>query len=101
MPKPRYTNESSTARGYGYRWQKARALFLAENPLCTFCTKAGRTALAQVVDHIKPHRGDDVLFWDRNNWQPLCKQCHDKDKQALERTGRRTTKFDADARVIW
>ena len=18
------------------------------------------------------------LFWDRDNWQPLCKQCHDK-----------------------
>ena len=30
-----------------------------------------------VVDHIIPHKGDKVLFWDRSNWQPLCKTCHD------------------------
>jgi len=32
---------------------------------------------ATVVDHIKPHRGDKTLFWERSNWQALCKQCHD------------------------
>ena len=31
-----------------------------------------------VVDHIRPHRGDPVLFWDEKNWQSLCKSCHDK-----------------------
>ena len=30
-----------------------------------------------VIDHIIPHRGDPILFWDRSNWQPLCKDCHD------------------------
>ncbi|CQR75082.1 hypothetical protein SpAn4DRAFT_4446 [Sporomusa ovata] len=30
------------------------------------------------MDHIKAHRGDQVLFWDQSNWQPLCKKCHDK-----------------------
>lgn len=97
----RNATTSSAARGYGYRWQKARAQFLAENPLCTICDKTGRTVLAQVVDHIKPHRGDDALFWDRANWQPLCKQCHSSDKQRAERSGRKATKFNADARVIW
>ncbi len=29
-----------------------------------------------VVDHIKPHRGDKKLFWDRGNWQPLCEHHH-------------------------
>lgn len=29
-----------------------------------------------VVDHIKPHRGDQKLFWDRRNWQPLCEHHH-------------------------
>jgi 5-methylcytosine-specific restriction protein A len=24
-----------------------------------------------------PHRGDDLLFWDPNNWQALCRDCHD------------------------
>ena len=33
---------------------------------------------ATVVDHIKPHRGDQKLFWDQNNWQPLCKEHHDR-----------------------
>ena len=28
--------------------------------------------------HIRPHRGDPVLFWDEKNWQSLCKPCHDK-----------------------
>lgn len=28
-----------------------------------------------------------ALFWDRANWQSLCKQCHDSAKQAAERSG--------------
>ena len=28
------------------------------------------------VDHIVPHRGDMSLFWDVNNWQALCHECH-------------------------
>ena len=32
--------------------------------------------MATVVDHIKPHRGDQKLFWDRSNWQPLCEHHH-------------------------
>ena len=34
-------------------------------------------AVAKVTDHIIPHKRDMKLFWDRNNWQPLCKPCHD------------------------
>jgi 5-methylcytosine-specific restriction protein A len=30
-----------------------------------------------VVDHIVPHKGEKVAFWNRANWQPLCKRCHD------------------------
>ena len=40
-----------------------------------------------LVDHIKPHKGDLNLFWDQDNWQPLCKSCHDRDKQSEERRG--------------
>lgn len=49
------------------------------------CEAEGRTTAASVVDHIKPHRGDQALFWDRANWQPLCKPHHDRDKQREER----------------
>ena len=42
-------------------------------------TDVGRKYVrATVVDHIIPHRGDQKLFWDQNNWQALCKSCHDK-----------------------
>jgi shikimate kinase len=43
--------------------------------------------VATVVDHIKPHRGDQALFWDKNNWQPLCTHCHASLKQSAERRG--------------
>ncbi|WP_323784771.1 HNH endonuclease signature motif containing protein [Thalassovita sp.] len=42
-------------------------------------------ASATVVDHIKAHRGDERLFWDRTNWQPLCAPCHNRHKQRQER----------------
>ncbi len=47
-------------------------------PLCANCLSKGILAPATVVDHIVPHRGDRALFWDENNWQALCKSCHDR-----------------------
>lgn len=38
-----------------------------------------------VVDHIRPHRGDPDLFWDRGNLQAVSKAWHDSIKQAQER----------------
>ena len=69
---------SAAGRGYGSRWQKARKLYLEEHPLCVECMKEGRYVKATDVDHIVPHRGDQKLFWDRSNWQALCKRCHDQ-----------------------
>lgn len=74
---------TSTQRGYGYRWQQARRDFLAEFPLCSECEKAGRLTPATVVDHIDPHKGDESKFWNRGNWAPMCKPCHDR-KTATE-----------------
>lgn len=64
--------DSAAARGYGRKWREARELFLKKHPLCAECSKHGRITAARVVDHIVPHRGDPVLFWDESNWQPLC-----------------------------
>lgn len=66
------------ARGYNARWRKARLLYLQRHPLCVECQREGKLTPATVVDHILPHRGDQRLFWDEKNWQPLCKDCHDK-----------------------
>ena len=73
---------SARQRGYTAAWEAARLEFLAYHPACACCR-----APATVVDHVKPHRGDMRLFWDRENWQPLCAPCHNRIKQRLERAG--------------
>lgn len=70
------------------RWRRARKSFLSRFPLCRLCEGMGRLTPATVVDHIKPHRGDPVLFWDEsNNWQSVCAACHNGAKQQMEKTG--------------
>ena len=68
----------ASERGYGAKWQRERRKFLDSNPFCVKCYEEGHITMATVVDHIKPHRGDQKLFWNRGNWQPLCKRCHDR-----------------------
>lgn len=77
---------SATSRGYDSKWRRARESYLREHPLCVDCRKRGFIEAATVVDHITPHKGDQKLFWSRSNWQPLCKQCHDR-KTATEDGG--------------
>lgn len=75
---------SANDRGYTSRWQKARLEFFKANPLCINCQGQGELIQATVVDHIKPHRGNQTLFWDQTNWQSLCKKCHDKKTRTQE-----------------
>lgn len=58
-------------RGYSNEWDKARRHYLKENPLCVVC--GGK---ANTVDHINPHKGDKRLFWDKSNWQSMCRKHH-------------------------
>lgn len=97
-------NRRGTAafRGYGYRWRLARADHLRRNPFCAMHLERGERVEASVVDHKEPPRlgaakasGDPEriaaawqVFWDRDNWQSLCKHCHDSIKQRLEKSGR-------------
>jgi 5-methylcytosine-specific restriction protein A len=67
---------SAHKRGYTGRWQRQREIFLAYNPLCVECLSEGRYTPAAIVDHIKPHRGNKELFWDKSNWQSLCAKHH-------------------------
>lgn len=59
----------------GYRCQQTGALLGHKHP----------HPLSPVADHIKPHRGDPVLFWDETNIQTVSKEWHDSVKQAEER----------------
>ncbi|EYD71591.1 HNH endonuclease [Rubellimicrobium mesophilum DSM 19309] len=73
---------NANARGYTSVWRKASARFLEEHP---FCRHDGCRARATLVDHVRPHRGDPQLFWDKTNWQPLCTTHHSGAKQREER----------------
>lgn len=90
---------SASKRGYSSKWQKISRAYLRRNPLCVCCQTKGKFVAATVVDHIVPHKGDEKLFWDRNNWQALCKPCHDRKTltEDVKRTGTplREYKYDA------
>ena len=74
---------SAASRGYDWKWRNedgtgAADLFLKQEPLCRECKWYGRVTAATLVDHRKPHKGNMEWFWNTDNWQPLCKPCHDK-----------------------
>lgn len=77
------------------RWIRLREWHKSHNPLCAYCLEREEVSEAEVVDHIRPHKGDLELFWDPNNLQSLCRECHDGRKQSEER-GRNYIAFGAD-----
>lgn len=77
------------------RWRKLRDAHKWSNPLCVYCLEQEIVQEVEVVDHIKPHRGDMDLFWDPSNLQSLCKAHHDGRKQR-EDLGQEIVKFGSD-----
>ena len=77
---------SAWQRGYDSTWQKLRNAFIKRNPLCVYCMKTGVIKPAEEIDHIVPHKGDNVLRLSESNLQALCKQCHSR-KTATEDGG--------------
>jgi 5-methylcytosine-specific restriction endonuclease McrA len=71
-------------RGYDSKWRREGKAFLAlpENQNC----RCGCGRIADTVDHIIAHKGDQRLFWSRSNWQALNGHCHSRWKQRGERT---------------
>jgi len=73
------------------RWRTLRAIQLSIEPLCRACKAQGRITAATVADHIRPHKGDQALFFDQANLQSLCDaepfRCHSSAKQSEERLG--------------
>ena len=86
---------SAKQRGYGYKWQKARAAFLSlpQNQFCERCKGQGilnaghlrmdgspqtnPRRMHLVVNHRTAHKGDQTLLWDRENWEVACPDHHD------------------------
>ena len=84
-------------QGYTNEWLRAAADFRKRHPLCAMCLKRGKVRPCQCVDHIVPHEGDPVLFWDEDNWQSLCNRCHNGPKRRMEEAARRSRKSLAPA----
>ena len=85
-----WTTSSARKRLYKTaRWQRLREDHLRRHPLCQCPHHKGKdpAAVADVVDHITPHRGDARLFHDPRNLQSMQKQCHDRFKQQEEKGG--------------
>ena len=70
------TRGSAHERGYTRDWAKAAKAFRQEHPTCAECERRGIVKAATCVDHIRPHKGDQALFWSADNWQALCDACH-------------------------
>ena len=80
MSKP-WRNLYKTAR-----WKALRKAQLQSNPLCRMCLDSNMTRAADIVDHVEPHRGDLVKFFE-GKLQSLCKKHHDSAKQREEGRG--------------
>jgi len=90
---PREPRLSAHARGYTKRWDRAAKAFRVRYPLCGMrpygqvpvmsqCFLEQRDTPATQTDHVVPHRGDMVLFWDQSQWQSLCHDCGARKSQA-------------------
>lgn len=78
------TQETTTQRGYGWKWQKLRERILErDGHLCQVCLKAGRVKIGTEVDHKinKAQGGAD----DPSNLQAICHDCHEAKTQQESR----------------
>lgn len=77
----------TTARGYGYAWQKKRLLVLNEQPLCQIAKvcveRLGHPALSNCVDHIVPKAAGGTDDWD--NLQGACTDCNEDKARTADR----------------
>ena len=61
-PLHQHDRKTTAEKGYGSRWQKARAVYLQSHPLCVRCLAKGRYVKATVVDHIIPTEGSEIVL---------------------------------------
>lgn len=89
------TRQTARQRGYGLKWEKARAGFLRSHPWCSWCEREGKLRPAVHVHHSTPHKGNSAIFWNRCQWVGLCEEHHNRDAQQVETRGY-ASRIDAD-----
>lgn len=80
-----YRDNKNIANKYkSKKWQKFRHIyFLSVNGLCERCSKNGIIKSAEILHHIvyitdKNYQNDNI-FYDTNNVEALCQNCHNKE----------------------
>ena len=85
MSKP--ARPSASQRGYDVDHRRRRqeclrrAGYICQCAGCEYCTESDSrpcTCMATVADHIVRHAGNVELLGDMDNYQALCKPCHDE-----------------------
>lgn len=92
-------------RGYGSKWEKARASVMQRDQhLCQPCMAEGRVTPATECDHIIPKSkgGTDAA----DNLQAICRDCHAaktacESAEAQGRTHRPRITYGADGWPVW
>jgi 5-methylcytosine-specific restriction enzyme A len=59
---------------YRDRWKRERERVLVASAYT--CASCGVITPSLEIDHIVKHEGNPELFWNPNNLQPLCADCH-------------------------
>jgi len=72
----KHDRDSAARKHYGRTWEKVRALYLSQYPLCAECQKAGRLTPALEVHHIIPLSKGGTH--DSRNLMALCVSCHSR-----------------------
>lgn len=70
----KYQRNPATRKRYGRQWQRIRAAYAREHPLCEMCLKEGKITPMEQVHHIIPLSEGGTNDW--NNLMSLCASCH-------------------------
>src|SRR3990172_675760 len=82
---------SPRERGYDRDWERVRLPYLKSvDHLCEEHLRRGFLVPATMVDHMIPVQDSPDLRLDRNNFDALCRRCHDGWKRKLEAYARRS-----------
>lgn len=91
----RYQKNPLTANYHTKMWRKLRmAVLTRDNHLCQNCLRHHYIKPASHVDHIKPAIDYPDLFWDMDNLQSLCVECHTRKTNEEQRLKKRKNNHD-------
>jgi len=84
------------------RWQKLRRYVISRDyGMCQECKRRGIMTRGNIVHHIIEAREDITKFWDSNNLETICVECHNREHpersggQKKVKTKRKVVKFYA------